>query len=363
MQCQALQQEGANVTLYAKRTVPEESELQEVLAKHYGLQSPFFSLQSHFSKFNKADNLRIAVMAALRIGLKSPSDSILSRNLYASFWFAVILRQPILFETHQLEQGFKRHMQRMIATRPWVKTIVISDALRTILTEHIGTSPAHTLVLHDAAPDGLTPSDPTKRRTSLIEFVPEAVGDWATICGYFGHLYRGRGIEIIEELARERPRVLFVIFGGSETDVKERKDKNRGVDNLLFIGHVPHPVAQVMMRSVDVLLMPYQASVSIGVSGHDTARWMSPMKMFEYMAAAVPIIASDLPVLGEVLESGRNAILANPSNPEAWAEALDRIREDASLASRIGENAYQDYVMKYTWRSRARAMLAAVRTA
>ena len=61
--------------------------------------------------------------------------------------------------------------------------------------------------------------------------------------------------------------------------------------------------------------MPYQAKVSIGVKGHDTGRWMSPMKMFEYMAAGVPVISSDLAVLREILINEKNALLVSPPIP------------------------------------------------
>ena len=51
------------------------------------------------------------------------------------------------------------------------------------------------------------------------------------------------------------------------------------------------------MLAVDILIMPYQKNVAIGAKGHDTARWMSPMKMFEYMASGNPIISSNLAAL------------------------------------------------------------------
>jgi glycosyltransferase involved in cell wall biosynthesis len=125
------------------------------------------------------------------------------------------------------------------------------------------------------------------------------------------------------------------------------------------MGHVPHPVSQRAQASVDVLLMPYQQSVSIGIQGHDTARWMSPMKMFEYLAAGVPIISSDLPVLREVLENGKNALLANPEDAAQWVAALDLLISNSDYANSIGEFAHQQYKAKYTWLSRAGALLAA----
>jgi glycosyltransferase involved in cell wall biosynthesis len=110
---------------------------------------------------------------------------------------------------------------------------------------------------------------------------------------------------------------------------------------------------------MDVLLMPYQKSVSIGVARQDTARWMSPMKMFEYMASGVPLVSSDLPVLREVLEEGRNALLVAPSDPQAWVAAVDRLAVDAGFAAHLGATAHANYREHHTWAARARRLLEA----
>ena len=99
--------------------------------------------------------------------------------------------------------------------------------------------------------------------------------------------------------------------------------------------------------------MPYQNTVSIGPIGTDTSKWMSPMKMFEYMAAARPIISSDLPVLREVLKDKVNALLVAPDNIEKWVEAACSLRDDSSLKNRLAYNARSDYETKYNWSTRA----------
>ena len=52
----------------------------------------------------------------------------------------------------------------------------------------------------------------------------------------------------------------------------------------------------------DILLMPYQQKVFLSKEIYDTSKWMSVMKMFEYLSCKVPLISSNLPVLREVLE-------------------------------------------------------------
>ena len=158
-------------------------------------------------------------------------------------------------------------------------------------------------------------------------------------------------------MARERPDVLFVVYGGEASDVSRCHERNSNLPNIFFGGHVSHPEAQQLMRCVDVLLMPYQKKVSIGVKSHDTGKWMSPMKMFEYMATGVPIISSDLPVLNEILTNRVNALLVKASDHHEWCKALKDLVDNPSLAISLADSAYKDYKNKYTWSIRAQKIL------
>ena len=123
------------------------------------------------------------------------------------------------------------------------------------------------------------------------------------------------------------------------------------------MGYIDPKNARETMGIMDVLLMPYQKSVSIGIKGIDTSKWMSPMKMFEYLSVGVPIISSNLSVLKEVLVDYENCLLVEPDDIDAWSEALNRVISDAGLEEQLGLNAYMLYRHKYTWRRRAKAML------
>ena len=360
MQCAALINKGSDVVLFARRAIPNDEDLSDTILTAYGVDLRKARIVSFYSRFQLATNLRIAVHALWDLMRRKWPDALISRNLYASFLIGFVMRRPVLFETHQLEIGFRKLLQRGTMLCPWVTTIVVSNKLKYYLEQHHGIGPARILVLHDAAPDGIEPIPRSARRDQLTETLPGIEGHWESICGYFGHLYPGRGVEVIEEMAKARPHVLFLLFGGNEDDVLIKKKSNR-LTNLIYIGHVPHQVAQQAMRSVDVLLMPYQENVSIGVAGHDTARWMSPMKMFEYMASGVPIISSDLPVLREILIDGVNALLVSPNNVTAWNKALDRLLTDKDFANSLSACAHHDYSTHHTWSHRARCLLDAAK--
>ena len=360
-QCNGLVQAGAKITLYAKRALPHSSELTSDLQKNYGVDTRNWELITFHSEISQANTLRIALMAVSPI-LRAPRcEIVISRNLHAA-WLLSTARRPMLFETHQLEYGIRKSMQRWIMTRPWVRTIAISNCLVECLEEHHSIRLHNPLVLHDAAPSGIVRLLPKYRRQQLAQLLNIPITDltyWAGVCGYFGQLYSGRGIEIIEAMAIARPSCLFLVFGGNDSDVSARKIN--APKNLKYMGHVSHGLVQSLQRAVDVLLMPYQRSVSIGIRGHDTARWMSPMKMFEYLAAGVPIISSDLPVLREILINEENCMLVSPVDVNSWTDALDRLIGDTEFAEYIGSNAHSQYQRDHTWKSRAEKIMTAAR--
>jgi glycosyltransferase involved in cell wall biosynthesis len=87
------------------------------------------------------------------------------------------------------------------------------------------------------------------------------------------------------------------------------------------------------------------------------ARSASPLKLFEYMAAGRPIVASALESVEEVVEDERTALLVPPSDPDALASALARLADDPGLAERLGAAA-REAVTPFAWRARARCILA-----
>ena len=90
----------------------------------------------------------------------------------------------------------------------------------------------------------------------------------------------------------------FLIVGGEPQDVENLRQRVRviGLKNVILTGFVPNARLPLYQAACDVLLMPYQRQVAAS-SGGDIARYLSPMKLFEYMACERPIISSDLPVL------------------------------------------------------------------
>ena len=357
-QCEALGRLGVAVDLYARRTSAVPRDAADEVRRSYGVELANVRLRTFRARpIGFATNLGIAGLAALQVRRRA-GHFIHSRNLYASYWFGNVRGTPMIYETHHIELGARGALQRSVLASKNVVTIVISEKLRELLGERHGISLARCHVLHDAAPGGAVALTEDARRQALALALPSGLAGpgWRACCGYFGHLYPGRGVEIIEAMAAARPDVLFLIVGGNEADISARRSASVS-PNVQYLGFRPHPEVRRLMTAVDVLLMPYQSSVSIGAAGHDTARWMSPMKMFEYMASGRPIISSDLDVLREVLTDDRTAMLVPAADAASWISALDRLLADGTLASRIGEAARAQCEKHHTWESRARRIL------
>ena len=149
------------------------------------------------------------------------------------------------------------------------------------------------------------------------------------------HLYEGRGIEIIIDWLNVIQIRYFLFLAALKDEIKKYRQRNK-LNNLLFVGHVSHSKVKNIMQSLNCLLMPYQKSVKI--SGNvDTAEWMSPMKMFEYMSSGVPIISSDLPVLREVLIDMNNCLMATPDQLSSWNRALNLLKTNSELSSKLSK--------------------------
>jgi glycosyltransferase involved in cell wall biosynthesis len=219
--------------------------------------------------------------------------------------------------------------------------VVISDALRKhyedsypALVDSVRTAPDAA----DEVPISVTSRNPGNLRV-----------------GYVGHLYQGRGIELIAQLAERCSWAEFHVIGGVPKDIDEWRARCQDRRNIVFHGFCPPAEVPARMSRLDVMLAPYQRAVTTYGERHDTSRWMSPLKIFEYMAAGKPMIASDLPVLREVLNES-NAMLVDPEDVDAWAGALTALR-DPERRQRLGSRAHSDFREAHTWEQRAHRVL------
>ncbi|MDQ0819335.1 glycosyltransferase involved in cell wall biosynthesis [Arthrobacter sp. V1I7] len=133
-----------------------------------------------------------------------------------------------------------------------------------------------------------------------------------------------------------------MIGDGPGREDLERLAATLGVE-AEFTGAVPPDAVSGLLDRADAAAAPYPA----GVVGQDD--YFSPLKVYEYMAAALPIIASAVGQIPSILEPGRTGILVPPGEPAAVAEALTRLAADPALRERLGSSARADAAQRFSW--------------
>lgn len=374
---QAFCEMGHQVRLLAPQSVqskqPPESEDQhswKSLAHHYGLKQSFdiewLPARDHFRRYDFSWRAiqRAKILGAQLIYTRLPQSAALSS----------LAGLATILEMHDFPQGKMGPflLRAFLLGRGAQRLVIITRALHKDLTRsfNIPTGDNFTQI----APDGVDldryhnlPDPPAARQmlrsappaslVGLIHF-PENFESKFT-AGYTGHLYPGRGSQLLLEIATQLPDINFLIAGGEPQDVENLRmvASAHNLDNVLLTGFVPNTELPWLQAACDVLLMPYQEKVSAS-SGGDIGRYLSPMKLFEYMACQRAILSSNLPVLQEVLNS-QNAVLLPPKDSFAWVQALRNLKENAELRNQLGRQARQD-VSLYTWQARARRILEGI---
>lgn len=352
--CRALAKNGHEVVLIASRRQDAERHVDNLFS-FYGVEDCFDIIQLPWILV-KGKTFIYGYRAARKASALHP-DLVYCRDLIGCY-FAALMGMPFLFESHAPADNGGRILrgmfQRMIGAAGLRRFVVITHALKEYYLDRYPFLDGKIQVAPDAA-------DPVPEHIEPAE-LPN--GSSRLRVGYVGHLYPGRGIEVVEQLAKRCPWADFHIVGGTDPDVAACRARITSANNLFLHGFKRPAEAERYRLAVDVLLAPYQHSVSVhggsADGGLDTAQWMSPLKVFEYMAAGKPIVCSDLPVLREVLTHNVNALLAPPADVGAWESALLSLWDDAEFRVRLGCAARTEFLACYTWSQRAARVLAGV---
>jgi glycosyltransferase involved in cell wall biosynthesis len=165
---------------------------------------------------------------------------------------------------------------------------------------------------------------------------------------YIGRLDGWKGTKTLFEASELLPtNILVAAIGGEKEQVEKLRSQ---YPKVRFFGFRPFRELGDNQTAADILVLPNTATSDVSV------RFSSPMKLFSYMAAGKPIVASDLPSIREILND-TNAIFFTPDDARSLAGAIEKAATDQTAMARIGEAARKD-AMRYTWNERAKSILA-----
>lgn len=345
--CNAFAENGHRVRLLVRKNSDKFSNGLNIFS-YYNVKSQFaIQYIPWVNIYGK--NYIYSLFSLLACVLQRP-DIVYGRNLIGCY-FTALCGIPTILEVHApIQNDFLLFFfKKLILNRHLKKIVVITNALKMYYIKQFPLLESIMVV----SPDAADPID-----DSLLQD-QELSGSNRLQIGYVGHLYKGKGMEVISSLANHCPWADFHVVGGVDPDLSYWKNKFYCNGNIKFYGHVSHAQSVQYLRFFDVLLLPNQNYVSVhGGVGQDVGPWTSPLKAFEYMSAKKPIICSDLPVLREIFVHNYNAMMCQCDNVAQWSEALLLLRDDYGLRQRISKQAYVDFCKKYTWSIRARNVLS-----
>lgn len=283
---------------------------------------------------------------------KLKADLYYTRDSPLAYWL-VRLGLPTVCEMHVAPRLGQRWVLQRVGRSPALRLVV---ALTPFIKERLVNMrfPSQKILV---LPDGVDLSRfeglPSKGECRRTLELPQA----RFIVGYVGRfrtLEMEKGLpELVESMAHlssvngSQP-LLLCVGGPMEAVAAYMKLARRlGVpeERLKFVDHVTSSRVPRWIRACDVVVIPWPWT-------EFSAYFTSPLKLFEYLAAGVPIVASDLPSLREILRHGENAWLVEPGSPAALARGVQRLLEDQELAARLASQGLRD-VQRYTWDRRA----------
>ncbi len=166
-------------------------------------------------------------------------------------------------------------------------------------------------------------------------------------CVYVGSFHSGKGIELILELSKKIKNVNFHLYGDKKFLKNFIPQKNIKIFGFFKYKNIPK-----ILSKYQIALMPYGDFISGRLKNINLANFISPLKMFDYLASSSIILASDLKVYKHILKHKKNSILINNSRLDLWSMWINKIFSSVKKYNYIKKNALIT-AERYTWKKRA----------
>ena len=255
-------------------------------------------------------------------------------------------RRAVFVEIHRVPGGSTRRAWLREVAGQAAGLVAISGGVRDDLLE-LGADMNKLTVAHDAFEPARFAHAPA--RAQARERI--GVASDARLVVYTGGLLEWKGVEVLVDAMRDLRDAQLVVAGGMASDVARLREHARGVTNVRIDGFQPPARVVEYLAAANVAVVPNRSQPAI------SARYTSPLKVFEAMAVGVPLVASDLPSLRELLTHDVDAWLVAPDSSSALAAGLRHVLDDAQLAARLATR-LRARAAEHTWDARARRLSA-----
>ncbi len=330
--CDAFAQSGFNVSLYV---INRENINFKILKKKYLLKR-YFKIVSTFHFIKKLNFIfRFFFVIKLFFILKNKNELIYSRSTMASIFFSLFGLRNIL-EIHQPNTGLTKILFNIFKENFIIKHTKIV-VINKNLIKHFRLKKNSYLV----ADDGV----------DLLDFKKKYPIKYYSTCVYTGSLHSGKGIEIIINLARKLPNIDFYVYGNINTASINHINLCNSLSNIKLKGYLDYFKIPKVLKSHKIILMPY---LDFTLGNHKTtniSKFMSPLKLFDYLSAGRIIIASKNKSYSHILENKNNCLTCNPKNINEWVSKIRMVLAKNFKNANIQKNALKTAKL-YTWNLR-----------
>jgi glycosyltransferase involved in cell wall biosynthesis len=354
--CEALQQAGANVHLVIPRRKLQVEITDTDPFELYGVRNRFAVTSLPSLDTTKGTFLFFVqqTLFALEVALylMFKRGVVYTRDPFSAYVLSLV-RRNVFWEAHRFparpDSIFYKRLFNSISG-----IAVITHGLKKLFVEH-GVPTERIVVI----PDSVDPDEFNIREDALQARKLLGLPDMAHIIGYIGQLSTFGEEKGVSDLLRayqiirqQESRAILLIVGGNNTDIAKYKGKALSMGfkstDVIFAGQQSHSSVPMHLRACDILAMPYPNT-------EHYAHYMSPLKLFEYMASGKSIVATDLPSIREVV-SEREVFFCPPNEPETLAETINYALAHQEEGGEKAKLAFE-LVQQYRWSERGRRIL------
>jgi glycosyltransferase involved in cell wall biosynthesis len=348
--CEEFMLHGSNIELI----IPDRqnNEIEQDPFVFYGIQNRF-PIKKFFTFDLLGDHVRFGwlfywldlLSFFLSIIVHSPikkGDIVYTRDFTIASLFC--LKHPVFLELHDIP---KKTPIFTYAIKHARCLFVLNEHIKAELVE-LGVSPEHIYIAASGvniSEFAITVSQEESRKSLGL---PQD----KKIIMYTGHLYPWKGVDTVIDAVKEMKGVIFICIGGVDPELSQYKEKYGAYNHMQFLPFIPRKNIPLYLRSADVLVAPYSDKEEI------SAKYTSPLKLFEYMASMRPILISNLPSIRQVLDDTM-CVFAQPGNKDSFRAGLEKILYDEVFAQSIAQKAFEK-VGVYTWDKRAERIVSII---
>ncbi len=325
--CDSLVDLKNNVTLILPNTGNSKN-----YHKFYNLRNKFKILRLKlFKKFPIGIKYYLfAFISTLKI-LKIRPDLVITRNFFLSVILSFFSIKHIL-EVHdslEIEGRVIRILQKnlnFLNHNNLIKIVSTTNTLKKYYVNKCGVNYSKIKVLHNASPliPKKKPSFLSKRKFNI---------------GFFGTIYKSRGLNLFIKLSKINNNNYFV-YGGSKKDIAELRKKYKN-KNLFLKHYVPQAELSTALEKMDICLLPYRDKITVAGDVGNMANFTSPLKIFDFMKMGKIIIASEIKVLKEILNNKNSILIKNYKDYREWVKAINKIKNNPSKQILLRKNAFK----------------------